>query len=118
MPLTVKTRTSGDVTVVDVAGRIIFGDECNTLRDQVKPIVHQGGSTVINLSGVDYVDSGGVGVLVALFTTARNAGGEVKLACGNDRVTHVLKITKLLPILGMHADEASARAACEKRATA
>jgi hypothetical protein len=53
---------------------------------------------------------------VALFTTAKNAHGELRLAAGNDRVMHVLKITKLLPILGMHENEAAALAACDKRA--
>jgi anti-sigma B factor antagonist len=118
MALSVQTRKSGDVTVVDVVGRIVFGEECNKLRDQVKPIVAQSGTVVLNLSGVEYIDSGGVGVLVALFTTAKNAQSEFRLACGNDRVTNVLKITRLLPILGMHDDEAGAIAACEKRATA
>jgi anti-sigma B factor antagonist len=117
MPLSVETRKSGDVTIVDVKGRIVFGEECNTLRDQVKPVVSQGRTVVLNLRGADYIDSGGVGVLVALFTTAKNSGGELRLACGNDRVQHVLKITRLLPILGMHGDEASAIAACEKRTT-
>jgi anti-sigma B factor antagonist len=118
MPLSVQTRKSGEVTVVDVVGRIVFGEECNKLRDQVKPIVSQSGTVVLNLSGAEYIDSGGVGVLVALFTTAKNANGELRLACGNDRVMHVLKITKLLPILGMHDDEAAAIAACEKRTPA
>jgi anti-sigma B factor antagonist len=118
MSLSVQTRKSGDITIVDVTGRIVFGEECNQLRDQVKPMVSSGGTVVLNLRGVDYVDSGGVGILVALFTTAKNAHGELQLACANDRVTNVLKITRLLPILGMHDDEASAIAACEKRATA
>jgi anti-anti-sigma factor len=118
MPLSVQTRKNGDITVMDVTGRVVFGEECTTLRDQVKPVVSQGGTVVLNLRGVDYIDSGGVGVLVALFTTAKHSNGELRLACGNDRVMHVLTITKLLPILGMHEDEAAAIAACEKRATA
>jgi anti-sigma B factor antagonist len=118
MPLSVKTRKNGDITIVDVVGRIVFGDECNILRDAVKPIVSAGGTVVLNLSGADYIDSGGVGVLVALFTTAKSASSEMRLACANDRVTNVLRITRLLPILGMHDDEAAAIAACEKGATA
>jgi anti-sigma B factor antagonist len=118
MPLSAQTRKNGDITIVDVSGRVVLGEECNQLRDQVKPLVGGGATVVLNLTGVDYIDSGGVGVLVALFTTAKNAHGELRLACANDRVTNVLKITKLLPILGMHADEAGAIAACEKRATA
>jgi len=116
MPLTVATRKSGEITIVDVKGRIVFGEECNSLRDQVKPVVSHGGTVILNLRDAEYIDSGGVGVLVALFTTAKNAHGELRLAGGNERVMHVLKITKLLPILGMHEDEAAALAACDKRA--
>ena len=118
MPLDLQTRHVGDTTVVSVRGRIVFGQECNTLRDEVKGLLPQTTAIVLNLSGVDYVDSGGVGTLVALFTSARNAGVEFKLACANPRVTHVLQITKLLPILGLHDDEAAAIEACKKHANA
>jgi anti-sigma B factor antagonist len=118
MPLDLQTRKVGETAVVSVRGRVVFGEECNLLRDHVKELLPHASALVLNLEGVEYVDSGGVGTLVALFTSARNAGIDFKLACAKPRVEHVLKITKLLPILGLHPDEASAIDACRKHATA
>jgi anti-sigma B factor antagonist len=118
MPLELSVRKTGETAVVSIRGRVVFGEECNLVREQIKELIPQSSAVVLNLSGVEYVDSGGIGTLVALFTSARNLGVEFKLACGNERVMHVLKITKLIPILGMYADEASAIDACGKHATA
>jgi anti-sigma B factor antagonist len=118
MPLDIQTRQVGDTTVVSVRGRVVFGQECNILRNEVKELLPQTTSIVLNLEGVEYVDSGGVGTLVALFTSARNAGVEFRLACANPRVKHVLQITKLLPILGLLDDEAAAIESCRKHANA
>ena len=79
MQLKLSTRTVDGVTVVDCGGRIVFGDESALLRDTVKTLIGQNPQIVLNLAGVTYIDSGGLGTLVALYTTARNAGGAVKL---------------------------------------
>ena len=104
--------------VVDLEGRIVFGEECDNLRASIKEFLQAGQPLVLNMSGVSYVDSGGVGCLVGLFTTAKGAGREIKFAAANEKVQHVLKITRLLPVIGMFPDEASAIAACKQRATA
>jgi len=114
MTLSLSTREFEHATVVDLNGRIVFGDEANLLRDKVKKIIaDQHRSVVLNLRNVSYIDSAGVGRLVGLYTSAHAAGCELRLACPSAKVEHVLKITKLLPILGAYTDETSALCACD-----
>jgi anti-sigma B factor antagonist len=113
MTLSLITRQLEHATVVDLSGRIVFGEEANLLRDKVKKlIIEQRRPVVLNLRQVSYIDSAGVGCLVGLYTTAHGAGTEMRLACPSAKVEHVLKITKLLPILGAFPDETSALCAC------
>jgi anti-anti-sigma factor len=114
----VKTRRSGDATIVDVEGRVVFGDECDRLRNEVREAISSAQSIILNLRDVPYIDSGGIGCLVGLFATARNQGKDLRFASGNDKVQHVLRITKLLPVVGMFPDEESAIASCRRKATA
>ena len=80
MPLKIDTREVAHVTILDITGRIVLGEEIGDLRDAVRALVADGKKKIIlNLSGVDYIDSSGVGELVGSFTTVRNAGGELKL---------------------------------------
>ena len=73
MQLKLSTRTKDGILVVDCSGRIVFGEESAHLRDTVKKLVSENNHVVLNLAGVNYIDSGGLGTLVALYTTARNA---------------------------------------------
>ena len=68
-------KLNDGIVVVDCAGRIVFGEETSELRDQVKGLISEGGRVVLNLGEVSYIDSGGLGTLVALYTSARSAGG-------------------------------------------
>jgi anti-anti-sigma factor len=95
----------GGVVVIDCVGRIVFGDESVSLRDTVKAMLAENKRLVINLAGVAYVDSGGLGVLVGLFMSARGAGAVIKLAGANPRVKELLEITKLLTVLEVYANE-------------
>jgi anti-sigma B factor antagonist len=116
MALTMTTRALEQATIVDLSGRIVFGDEANLLRERVKKIINeQHRPVVLNLRNVSYIDSAGVGTLVGLFTSAHSAGCELRLACPSPKVEHVLKITKLLPILGAYPDESSALCASENK---
>jgi anti-sigma B factor antagonist len=115
MTLTLQKRQAGGATIVDLKGRVVFGPECNSLRTELKELIStETGPFVLNLQEVSYIDSGGVGCLVGLFTSAKATHKEMRFAAANDKVTHVLQITKLLPILGMFADEASAVASLGK----
>ena len=74
MSLHIVTREIDHVTVVDIVGRIVLGDEIGALRDTVRGLVAQGKKKIVlNLAHVDYIDSSGVGELVSSFTTVRNA---------------------------------------------
>ncbi|MGB6386989.1 MAG: STAS domain-containing protein [Terriglobales bacterium] len=108
MQLRMSTRALEGVLVVDCSGRLVFGEESASLRDTVKNLLAQSPKVVLNLREVNYIDSGGLGTLVSLYTTARNAGGAVKLASLSQRVGDLLQITKLLTIFEVFDDEASA----------
>ena len=105
MQLRMSTRQVDGVLVVDCSGRVMFGEESASLRDTVKKLLAQSPKVVLNLHEVNYIDSGGLGTLVSLYTTARNAGGAVKLARLSQRVGDLLQITKLLTIFEVFDDE-------------
>lgn len=106
MSLTIDTREVAHVTVLDIHGRIILGDEIHTLRDAVRGLIAQGKKKIIlNLADVDYIDSSGVGELVSSFTAVRNAGGELKLLNLSQKVHDVLYITKLYTVFDIKDDE-------------
>jgi anti-sigma B factor antagonist len=111
MPLSLTNRKNGSATIVDLKGKIIFGAECDVLRSEVKALLASQPRLILNLEGVEYVDSGGVGTLVGLYTSAKAVGGDIKLASANDRVQHVLEITKLVTILSTYPTEEKAIAA-------
>ena len=99
MQLKIANHTVEGITVLECSGRIVFGDEAAALREQVKDLVAKGKKQIVlNLAGVTYIDSGGLGTLVALYTTARNAGGAIKLAALTQRVGDLLQVTKLLTV--------------------
>jgi len=111
-------RTVDDIVIVDCNGRIIFGEESADLRDTVKMVISQSKRVILNLSGVTYIDSGGLGTLVALYTTARNNGGSIKLANLTQRVGDLLQVTKLVTIFDIHDSEEKALESYRKGAAA
>ncbi len=106
--LKLATRTNDGVLVVDCTGRIVFGEETSLLRDTVKQAVSENKRILLNLGEVNYIDSGGLGILVSLDTTARNAGSTIKLAKLTKRVGDLLQVTKLLTVFDVHNSEAEA----------
>ena len=109
MSVNLNIRQVGDVTVVDVAGRITLGEGSSALRDTLKEIVGKGQKNILlNLGEVSYIDSSGIGELVSGFTTVTNAGGKLKLLNLNKRVKDLLQITKLYTVFDVHEDEAHA----------
>ena len=109
MQLKISVRQLNDgIVVVDCAGRIVFGEETAELRDQVKALITAGSRIILNLAEVTYIDSGGLGTLVALYTTARNARGAVKLARLTQRVGDLLQVTKLLTVFEVYNSEEEA----------
>jgi anti-sigma B factor antagonist len=108
MQLRMSTRTLEGALVVDCSGRLVFGEESASLRDVVKKLLGESPKVVLNLHEINYIDSGGLGTLVSLYTTARNAGGAVKLCRLSQRVGDLLQITKLLTIFEVFDDEEKA----------
>ena len=109
MSLTIDTREVAHVTILDIHGRIILGDEIHTLRDAVRGLVAEGKKKIIlNLTDVDYLDSSGLGELVGCFTTVRNAGGELKLLNLTQKVHDILFVTKLYTVFDIRDDEFTA----------
>jgi anti-sigma B factor antagonist len=108
MQLKLATHNKDGILVVDCAGRIVFGEESALLRDTVKKVVSQNNRIVLNLGEISYIDSGGLGTLVALRTTAQNAGGTIKLTNLTKRVGDLLQVTKLLTVFDVYNSEAEA----------
>jgi anti-sigma B factor antagonist len=104
-----NTRQVGNVSVVDVAGRITLGEGSSALRGALSEMVskHQN-KILLNLGEVSYIDSSGIGELVSGYTTVTNAGGQLKLLNLNKRVKDLLQITKLYTVFDVHEDEAAA----------
>jgi anti-sigma B factor antagonist len=105
----VATRDLGDATVVDIVGRIALMDGSAGLRDTMRSLMEQGKKHIIlNLAGVDFVDSSGLGELVRTHATVHSHGGQLKLASPSKHVYDLLKMTKLDRVLDIEQDEASA----------
>jgi len=104
-----SNRQVGDVTIVDLSGRITLGEGSVVLRDTVQDLVSKGNTKILlNLENVTYIDSSGIGELVSAFTTVRNKGGELKLLKLTKKVHDLLQITKLYTVFDIKDDEAAA----------
>ena len=109
MHMTTSTRQIGSVTIVDIRGRIVLGEESAALRELVCDLLSKGHKNIVfNLGDVNYIDSSGLGALVSSFTSARKQGGELKLLNLTDRVTDLMQMTKLYTIFDVRDDEAVA----------
>ncbi len=109
MSVKLNVRQVGDVSVMDVAGRITLGEGSSAMRDSIRDLVSKNQKKILlNLGEVSYIDSSGIGELVSGFTTVTNSGGQLKLLGLNKRVKDLLQITKLYTVFDVHEDEAEA----------
>ena len=113
-----ERKLSDGIVVVDAGGRLVFGEETSALREKVKALVNPGARIVLSLADVTYIDSGGLGTLVALYTTARNADASIKLAKLTKRVGDLLQVTKLLTVFDVYDSEEEAVNSLRKSAAA
>lgn len=111
MPLKMESKTVGGVTVVHCSGRIVFGDEAAALRSTLKNILSASKNILLDLSDVSYIDSGGLGTLVGVYSSARAAGADIKLTGLGQRVRDVLQITKLVTVFEVYDSQQKALAA-------
>ena|SRR5690242_16693104 len=109
MALTAKTRRVGNVAIVDLTGRITLGESTGILRDELRSLLAQGSKQIVlNMAGVIYVDSAGLGELVSAYTTATNQGGSLKLLHLQGKLHDLMQITKLHTIFAAFDDEKKA----------
>jgi anti-sigma B factor antagonist len=106
MSFKATTREIGDVTVIDMDGRITLGEGSALLRDLIRENVAKGRKKlVMNLAGINYIDSTGLGELVSGYRLVKSEGGEIKLLNLNKKVTDLLQITKLYTVFDIHSQE-------------
>src|SRR5436190_20504818 len=99
MDMTTTTRQVGGVTIVDISGRIVLGEESAALRDLVSNLLNKGHRQILfNLRDVNYIDSSGLRSLVSAFTSVRKQTGELKLLSLTTNVHDVMQIAKLYTV--------------------
>jgi anti-sigma B factor antagonist len=109
MSIQVTTRQVGDVSVIDVVGRITLGEGASTLRETIRGLVSKGNKKILlNLGEVTYIDSSGIGELVSAFTTVTNQSGVLRLLGLTKRVKDLLQITKLYTVFEVFDNETTA----------
>ena len=106
MSLELSRRLVGDVTVITCTGRIVLGKESESLQACLDETLPMNTHVLLHLAGVEFVDSGGLGLLVRYLTRAQNAGGALKLCALSSKVDDVLRITRLKPVFQIYATEA------------
>ena len=115
----ITIRQIHDVTIADISGRIVLGEECAALREAVQDLMDKGNRKIIfNLAMVDYIDSSGLGNLIGVFARVRKQGGELKLLKLTNKIHDLLQITKLYTIFEIMDDEAEAVNSFDKAAAA
>jgi anti-sigma B factor antagonist len=106
MSVKISTRQVGDVTVAEVAGKLTLGEASGTFREALRNLISQGQKKILlNLGSVSYMDSSGIGELVAAYTTVTSAGGTLKLLNLTHRVQTPLQSTKLYTVFEVFDDE-------------
>ena len=107
--LDVSERQAGDVTILDLSGEVRLGDSSVALRDSIRKLADTGKKKVLlNLAGVKYVDSTGIGELIASYATLTRQEGQLKLLNLTDRIQNLLVITKLLTVFDSFDNESEA----------
>ena len=105
----IEQRAVGDVTVLDLKGRVTLGEGDELLKDKVNSLLNQGlKKIVLNLADVPYIDSAGLGEIVRTYTTVSRQGGNLKLVNLTKRITDLLSITKLLTVFETFDNEPEA----------
>jgi anti-sigma B factor antagonist len=107
--LRMTDREVNGVTVVEIEGRIVLGEESNAFRERVKGLLAGGKKKIVlDMKNVTYIDSAGLGTLVASFHSARSQGATLKLANLGSKFREVLQVTKLYTVFETFDNEAAA----------
>jgi anti-sigma B factor antagonist len=107
--LRMTDRDVNGITVIDIEGRIVLGEESNAFRERVKSLLAAGKKKIVlNMAQVSYIDSAGLGTLVATFHSARSQGATLKLVNLGAKFKEVLQVTKLMTVFDTYDNEAAA----------
>jgi anti-sigma B factor antagonist len=107
--LNIRERQAGDVTILDMDGKITIGEGSVAVRSAIRKLLEEGKKKILlNVAGVGYVDSSGIGELVSSYTTIQREGGQLKLLNLTQKMEDLLGITKLLTVFDTYDDEATA----------
>lgn len=107
--LNIHERQAGDVTVLDMSGKITIGEGSVSLRTAVRRLLEEGKKRILlNLAGVSYIDSSGIGELVSSYTAINKEGGQLKLLNLTQKLQDLLTITKLLTVFDVYDSESEA----------
>lgn len=107
--MVIEERIFGDVTVLDLKGKMTLGEGDELLKEKINGLVRQGQTKVLlNLEGVPYIDSAGLGEIVRTYTTVSRQSGSLKLVNPTKRINDLLVITKLRNVFEIFDAEAEA----------
>ena len=107
--LNISERQVGDVTLLDMSGKITIGEGSVALRTAIRRLLEEGKKKILlNLAGVGYIDSSGIGELVSSYTAINNAQGQLKLLSLTEKLRDLLAITKLLTVFDTYENEEEA----------
>ena len=117
--MTITERASGDVTILELEGRLVLYEGEADLKAVINDLVSRGRTKIIlDLKNVTYIDSAGVGIIIAKYVSVRRAGGDVKLLNLTRRSTRVMTITRLLEVFETFDSEKEAVDSFTPRSTA
>ena len=109
--INISERQAGDVTILDLTGKVTIGEGSVALRTTIRRLLGEGkNKLLLNLGGVGYIDSSGIGELVSSFTAVNKEGGVLKLLNLTQKIQDLLAITKLLTVFDVYDSEAEALA--------
>ena len=107
--LNISERQAGDITILDLSGKITIGEGSIALRSTIRRLLEEGKKKILlNLGEIGYVDSSGIGELVSSFTTVNREDGSLKLLNLQQKVQSLMAITKLLTVFDVFEDEGDA----------
>ena len=109
MSVTIKTKETDGVAIIELSGRLTLGEATGKVREAVRGVVTKGHKKVVlNLKEVSYIDSAGLGEVIGAYTSVKNQGGDMKLVGASGRALDLLQVTRLLTLFEFFDDEASA----------
>ena len=107
--LNINERQAGDVTVLDMSGKITIGEGSVSLRTAIRRLLEEGKKRILlNLASISYIDSSGIGELVSSYTAINKEGGQLKLLNLTQKIQDLLTITKLLTVFDVYESESEA----------